>query len=581
MRRPHRAVGRWLAVALLAATAASCAFYNTFYKAKDYYSKATLGAPYVLDAPDGTSVSNFGKSIDYSKKLLAGYPKSKWVDDAYLLWARGLLGKDDPLQTMNMLRDFGARYPQSPLKDDALFYMGVAGRKARKYVESLAALDEFLQRAPKNDLVPYALIERARVLVALDRPGDAAASASEMLDRFRKHPERDRALQLRAEALLAQGEYERARGDYKLLGVRAATDEGRFGFLLKEADCLEAGRRYDDELTLLQSALGHEQEPVRPQDGTFQQVFQPNPGSVDRWGRLMLRVGTAQALAGRKELALSSYKRVVDGFPRTSLAAEAQYRTAYVHETIGDDFETARTEYAKVSPQSPTSPFAAQAGQRLTNLDRLIQYRSSAGPDSLGKKAETGLLLAELYLFQLDKPDRALEEYRKVSGASPGTPYAGKALNAEAWVLRNKFHRDAEADSLLWVVVRGYPKTEAQVDARDYLERYGHPVPAELIQLPDPPVVVPDTTRLTPLPSRVDSIGVRHTPSILDSLLRYGSIRAGEPPVTPTRPPVPRAPAPPDSSSRPAVADTTRATLPDSLRGASGPALPDTTRRHP
>ena len=34
----------------------------------------------------------YNKSIEYSKKLLAQYPKSKWVDDAYLLWARALLG---------------------------------------------------------------------------------------------------------------------------------------------------------------------------------------------------------------------------------------------------------------------------------------------------------------------------------------------------------------------------------------------------------------------------------------------------------------------------------------------------------
>jgi hypothetical protein len=41
---------------------------------------------------------------------MAQYPKSKWVDDAYLMWAKALLGKDDPIQTVNMLQDFGTRF---------------------------------------------------------------------------------------------------------------------------------------------------------------------------------------------------------------------------------------------------------------------------------------------------------------------------------------------------------------------------------------------------------------------------------------------------------------------------------------
>jgi TolA-binding protein len=521
------------AMLLLLLPLASCAYYNTFYKAKDYYFKATLGAPYAVEKPDASSINNFNKAIEYSKKLMAIYPKSKWVDDAYLMWARSLVGKDDPLETMNMLRDFPTRYPNSPLKDEALFYLGVGGRKARKYTEALASLDEFLKRAPRHELAPYALIERAQVLVALQRPGEAAASATEMLQRFPKSEQRDRALLMRAEALLAQGDPARARGDFKLLGTRAATDEQRFGFLLREADCLEAERRYDDDVTLLQAALAHEQEP-RKQGGPLN----PQPGmvtnatSVERWGQLMVRIGTAHALAGRKDLALESYRRVVAGFTRTPLAAEAQFRVAYVYETMADDFETARQEYAKVQTHSPASPFTAQATVRLGNLTRLSQYRSGAGPDSASKKAEAGFMLAELYLFQLDKPDRALEEYRKIANEQAGTPHAGKALNAEAWLLRNKLGRPLEADSVLWVVVKGYPKTEAQVDARDYLERYGHRVPPEMIQLPEKPSPpAPDTTALSRPPARADSIGVRRMPAGMDSLLRLGIIRAGDQPA--------------------------------------------------
>src|SRR5262245_42721082 len=186
-RRPGRARARelrLLSLALAVATLSSCAYYNTFYLARKYYYRATSGDPYAVDGGLQASVPQFDKSIDYSKKLLAQYPKSKWVDDAYLLWAKSLLGKDDPIETVNMLQDFGTRFPKSGLSSEALFYLGIANRQAHHYNEALGALDEFLQRAPHHELAPNAMLERARALTALDKPAEAAAAASQLIDRY-------------------------------------------------------------------------------------------------------------------------------------------------------------------------------------------------------------------------------------------------------------------------------------------------------------------------------------------------------------------------------------------------------------
>ena len=173
----------WLSIAALALLSSSCAYYNTFYLAKRYYSTATAGLPYSVDKQTGSQAGNFQKSIDYSRKLIAGYPNSKYVDDAYLLWAQALIGKEDPLQTITMLQDFSARYPESPRKDDATFYLGIAQRQARKYHEALVALDEYLEKAPEGELAPYAHFERSRVLMSLNRPAEAAQAASQVIDR--------------------------------------------------------------------------------------------------------------------------------------------------------------------------------------------------------------------------------------------------------------------------------------------------------------------------------------------------------------------------------------------------------------
>jgi TolA-binding protein len=509
-------------LSLLVLASTSCAYYNTFYLARRYYDRATEGEPYAVDKAGAASAQNYTKAIDYSKKVLSNYPRSKWVDDAYLLWARGMLGRSDPLETVNLLSDFDSRFPRSPLKPQARFYLGVAYRQARKYREAEETLDDFLKSAPKDELAPYAYLERARALASLERWADAAEAGSRLLDKWPKGKLAPRARAARADALFAQGEYGRAREDFKVMGASATNDDERLNDLLREADCLEAARQYEAELALLKNALGHEVEPVVEAvpitpgaPGTATGGFTittttegvTSGGPTDRYGRILNRIGTAQLQSGHQTEALEAYARVLRDYPRTPLAAEAQYRVGYTYETSADDFERARSEYARVKDQFSMSAFTTQASQRLGNLDRVAQFRTATG-DTTEKRAEAGFLTAELYLFQNDKPERALEEYQKVARTFPGTPYEAKAMNAEAWVLSRKLKRKAEADSIFWEVVRHHPATEAQLAARDYLEAEGQTVPPELIKLPVPKIAVVDTSvHLTPPPSETPALG--------------------------------------------------------------------------
>jgi TolA-binding protein len=588
-RLPARMPFRVGLLLLLALGSWSCAFYNTYYMARKYYMTATGGLPYMVEKPVMSQAATFQKSIDYSKKVLGSYPKSKWADDAYLLWARALLGKEDPLETASLLQDFSGRFPGSPLKEEATFYLGVAYRQARKYREALVPLDEFLEKAPRSDLAPYAHLERALALASLKRNAEAAQAASQVVERFGKSGLEVRARAARAEALLASGDAGRARDDYRELGQRARDDDERFTFLLREADCLEAARDYPGELALLNNALSHEPAPPKSAGGAVALA----PGA-DRYGRLTLRIGTVHLLAGRQEQALASYRDVVQDYPKTALSAEAQYRIGYAYETVLDDFDAARQEYAKVRDQSASSVYFTQANQRQQSLDRLAGYRS-AGRDSSDRKVEAGFLLAEQYLFQLDKPERAIEAYNDVIRDHQGTEVAAKALNAEAWVLRRKFDRPGAADSLLWRVVREYPGTEAQLAARDYLESAGHSVPAELIKPPVRKIAPADTTlRLTPPPPGSMPLGTPPrgvspaVPAEPDSAARTPAPAPRAPTIGPLRPAPGRTQAPlPAAPSAPGAGRTGEhdgSPLDDPPRPAPGRGAlspPDTSRVRP
>lgn len=568
----------------------SCAYYNTFYLARRNYDRSLNGLPYAVDKTDVNQGGQLPKAIEYAGKVIAQYPKSKWVDDAYLLWARALISNDDPRQALKMLQDFDTQFPKSPIRNDATFYLGVAARQSHKYELALRSLDAFLAKSPRHSLIPYAQLERGRVLMSLERPGEAVEAISVVIDRYPKSPIAVRARIARGEALFAQKEYDRARADFHLLGTHSATDNDRLDYLLRESECLEAGQQYDAALGLLKNALAHEHPPALTDTSGGRPLTVMAVTGYDRYGRLLTRIGTVHLMGGHSQEALAAYQKVIDLYPRTPLSSEAQYRIGYAYETVLDDFDRARSEYAKVSQQSAGTPFADQASQRVASLERLAQFRQKSAADTLGHKAEVAFMLAEQYLFQLDKPERALEEYRKIEADFANTPYEAKAITAEAWTLSRKLKRQVEADSLFWKVVREHAGTEAQLAARDYLEVDGIDVPTDLIKLPEPMLAQVDTTQeLTPPPESTPPLGTPlATGAALGDSIRLGP---GVPPAGPSRVLMPRPPGPgsataagtppttpslsPAGMFRPAVAPASARS--DSTRG-SALTRPDTSR---
>ncbi len=551
-----------------------------------------------MDRQGAAQASNYAKSIEYSKKVISQYSKSKWVDDAYLLWAQGLIGRDDPLQTITMLQDFTTRFPKSAQRADATFFLGLAYRNARRYTLAVDAFDDFLRQGAKSKhaLVPYAHLERARALMSLARYGEAADAAGQILDHWPAHELADKARRQRAEARLLDGNFDGARADFHEIGRRATNDQERFDLLLREADCLESGRRYDDELALLRGEVSHTPPPPPPPAATTGAGLQglgPNEhvvpaagnGAVitgpawvatDTYGRLTMRIGTALLLSGRLKESLAEFDHVMQDYPKSVLSAEAQYRIGYAWETGADDFDRALQEYGKVKEQYGLTQYTQQAQQRSDDLGRIMQFRKGAGADSLEKKAEAGFLTAERELFELKRPEHALEAYADVVQRYPGTAVAGRALNAQAWVLSRKLGRMVAADSLFWKVVREYPATTAQLAARDYLEADGLSVPDSLIVPPKAPEpTAADSARaLTPIPSGTPALGVVVASSRPDSLLRMpsfpplGMVRDSSsraiPPGRGLMPPGLMPDMPPDSLGRPPAlfspppADTTR-----------------------
>ena len=102
---------------------------------------------------------------------------------------------------------------------------------------------------------------------------------------------------------------------------------------------------------------------------------------------------------------------------------------------------------------------------------------SPAAPPAPGpteeELANARFLLAELYLFRMERPEKALDLYRDVTTHHAESPLAPKAALASAWILETRLNDAAGATEAYRAVEAGYPDTDYARAAREALERLG------------------------------------------------------------------------------------------------------------
>ena len=544
-----------LGIALVfAASASSCAYFNTFYAAKKNFEGAEIQMKQQVADPDvranAAQAGLYDKAIEGATKIVVEYPKSKWVDDAILLIGRSQLAKGDYTGAQEKFDELNTNFPTSELRDQATYWSAVAADRDHRPADAITLYDSVLTHYPKFKLMDDARLRRANVYLTIKQPEEAMPDLRELSTR--KGAMGYDAGQKLAEALFAQRDWAGARAEFERVAEQAPTESQRLDARLRSGDCDEAAGEY------AQAAE------------SYLQLLRDSHTDDGR-ARARLRYGSALALSGDVERGLTELKNVVDDYPRTPYAAEALFRTGYLQEVVRDDFDAAGKAYDQVSEQAPGSPFAVQARERRQNLARLAEAMSATRDTTAeGRAAEAALRQAEHYLFQLGKPDRALEQYVKVVNDYPKSQVAPRAAYGRGWVLGRRLGRPEDARLAFESLIAHYPdsdeaKAAARVlanpadttYARELVAGTAMPfpmVPGNPLYVPPPPIVAPRSK---------GSTAPKTTPA------------AGAQPATGQ----PAGTTPGMSQAR---ADSLRARA-DSVRAASrntAPAAPDTSGGH-
>ncbi len=440
----------------LALSVLSCAYYNTFFYAEKYYKQGERArADRTDDTPTAVEISSYEKCIKQCSKVIAEYPDSKYVDNAMYLMAESFFywGRYD--EAMKWYKQLEESYPESDLIRGSRFMIARCHIELGEYVDAENTLTQLLGTAGPR--------EAERIEFALSEVAARRGETEEAVKHLRTLLEGKASSRLKLDAYLAlgdayfaEGAYDSAAMSYEEVAKGSDKQEERVEARTRMGQSWQARGDYDKALDTYSQLLLSVEKSSSKKQASVQEAT------------LLLRMGECQNSLGEHDEALEIFARVMEDFPKTASAAEAEFLTGYTYEIYFEDFDRAKISYDRVPSHFQRSVFVDEAQRRSEGLGKLKQYEGESGKEAQ-VPGQSVFLSAELNLFQLNKPEKALELYREVEAFYPDSPLAPKAAYAAAWVLVNMLKRVDEGMAEYRRVVEKYPYTDYAEGARHIL----------------------------------------------------------------------------------------------------------------
>jgi tetratricopeptide (TPR) repeat protein len=490
---------------------AGCAYFNTFYSAKQAFARAQkIERESKTDRLSPEAVKQYDKAIEKSAKVILEHGGG-WragIDDALFLMGASYYGKREYETAIGKFNELVLNYPKSDHVPEALFYTGLCYQRLRNYEIARQVFGNLLGRYPdfpRRDEI-LAITAEGRE-TAGDRAG-ALVLYRRLAEEFPKSLERERALRRIGEIHFEAGRFDSALIAYQALARYARRDETYFEAQLSSGACLVR--------------LGRPEEAL----GTYRRILPDDPERSENGARVWLAMGEAENRAGRYDEALEHFRRVAEKFANQGPGVEALFRIGYTEEVHRKDYQKAREAYEKALEGRSTSVFRDQAARRLENLARVQELAAAdtARDVSVEQLADAGLKVAEFTLIDGRDPARALGEYRGVLRQYPDSRAALRAAYSCAWILYHDLDSAQAAGRVLFEIVRDHPESPQARGAVDLLAEMGadslwlaplraRVAAAEAAAPPDtvaPPAAAPTDTLAQPAPAPTDSLA--HAP---------------------------------------------------------------------
>ncbi|MDM7992512.1 MAG: hypothetical protein QUS11_04305 [Candidatus Fermentibacter sp.] len=413
-------------VPVLALLVSGCAYFNTFYNARQSYDEALASVRLNPDNPSAGEEQDLRDAIEGAGKVLAFYPDSRWADDAQMLIADALLllgsrstsgsGTSSYEEAMRAYSSVMVMTDDGRMMDRATIGIGNAAMALGRYADAAASFGAV--SGQRRDLFAVSRLRQAEALVLSGEPGLAAA----VLDTLESMDLSD--------SLMAETELARSR----VLSSLGMPDSA-VSTALEAARLFGRGAGYYRALTAAADASIEAGDP----SGAVS-ILAPLRVSYStnrELAAISLLSGRAAEAAGDVQAALDSYADAAELDMSREVGAEALYLEALLLERE-KRLDDALTVLAQLSGRSGDYLWIRLASDRLGEMQLLKTYidtLETAAPDDMDlfrflaaeKRmdlyGEDSLAMSEMRAL-LDSPDGRVRAMALVSAS--GNPGIGR-----------------------------------------------------------------------------------------------------------------------------------------------------------
>ncbi|MFZ5979939.1 MAG: tetratricopeptide repeat protein [Candidatus Zixiibacteriota bacterium] len=431
-----------------------CVYYNTFYNARKAFNQAEKDRK--KDARGRINSSQYKTAIEKSLKVAENYPNSKYYDDALFVLGVSYYHTQQYLKADRRLRELVIDYPESKYYKEGTLYHAKTKLALREMDEAIHIFRQIFE-------TDFDKIYKTEAAMALGVYNFEQAQYDEAYKYFLSIRDSlgNRQEQRLAQSYIADGyfntfNFSDALGSYlQLLGMEPDVSE-KYHALYQAAICSYRLQRIRDGLDYLKQL-------------SDDQLF------YDSLGVLKLTEAEGYEYDGDLELAEATYADVTRNETKKTIVGKAYYQLGLIYQYEYDDLKQAKEYYDKAVENTRGSDIGNEALQRSSAIGKLetfsesIKIDTNATQEMIDEVAYTQYLLAELYWFELNKPDSAMLELQYLIDSFPTTYDAPKAMIALSQ-MRREYNLDTlGADTLLKAALRKYPHSDYVPEVLDLL----------------------------------------------------------------------------------------------------------------
>lgn len=330
----------------------SCAYYNTFYNAEQYFAEAQkLTRDNQQDNISREEKRLYSKAIEKSRKLLSNYPESKYRDDAQFLIAKSYYFKAEYTSAKSNFERLALDYSTSPYSEEVPLWVGRCLVQLGDLEMGRHEASRILKQEATRELKADALLMMGEIAVKQDSFQLAEAYLEEAIvtspDGYTKAKARFQLGQIRENRQNYEGALEAYRGVSRFDPSESLKIEA----IIRQTNMLKTLKRNEEAIELIQDMLGSDR-------------------FVDVRGQLEVELGKLYRSLGDHDRAISRLSAVVENYNRQEEAATANFFLGELYLLDLRDYKAAKEAYADIRKQFSRSQYGEMGANRLKQVDR-------------------------------------------------------------------------------------------------------------------------------------------------------------------------------------------------------------------